>query len=142
MIVSTNVTATQAALEHVVHAWNQAGRTWDCDALAAVYTEDALLFGGRPGHSVGREAIQHYFATYSGIIFTATMQMSGTELRVLGKDAVLVQGMVHFEFTLKDSEKTQSTLRATLVLRRETGCWLIADHHFSPTPATPPLGKD
>ena len=84
----------QAALEQAVADWNRAGAAWDAQALAAVYAEDALLFGGRPGHSVGRAAIQGYFASYDGVILAGSMRMAETELRTLGPGCVLAQGMV------------------------------------------------
>ena len=132
----------QSVLDQVVADWNRAGATWDATAIAAIYTQDGLLFGGRPGHFVGREAIRGYFASYEGVILAGSMQISGTEFRTLAQGCVLVQGMVDFAFTLAGNEQTSSTLRATLVLRREADRWRIADHHFSPVPAVPPLGKD
>ncbi len=128
-----------AALAQVVADWNQAAAEWDAQAIAAVYTEDGLLFGGRPGHSVGREAIHRYFSSYDGVIFSGAMELSETVVRVLGSDCILVQGMVHFAFTLAAGEQTRSRLRATLVLRREPDRWRIVDHHFSVIPDAPPL---
>ncbi|MFT3780093.1 MAG: SgcJ/EcaC family oxidoreductase [Ottowia sp.] len=131
-----------SALAQVVADWNRAGATWDAAALSAVYAEDGLLFGGRPGHAVGRAAIRGYFASYDGVILAGAMRMSGTELRVLPGGCVLAQGMVHFAFTLAGGEQTRSTLRATLVLRQEGDGWRILDHHFSTVPEAPPLGQD
>ncbi|MFT3814883.1 MAG: SgcJ/EcaC family oxidoreductase [Acidovorax sp.] len=141
-MTSTPIAAAQAALDQAVAGWNQAGSTWNAAALAAAYTEDGLLFGGRPGHFVGRAAIQGYFASYDGVILAGTMRMFDTALRVPAPGCVLAQGMVEFAFTLAGGEQTRSTLRATLVLTRGAGGWLIADHHFSTIPAAPPLGKD
>ncbi|ARP78525.1 YybH family protein [Bordetella genomosp. 6] len=132
----------QPALDEVCAEWNRAGANWDADGLAATYCEDGLLFGGRPGHYVGRAAIRSYFATYDGVILAGGMTLSETALRVLGEDCVLAQGMVCFAFTLADQARTRSTLRATLVLRREAGRWRILEHHFSSEPAAPPLGRD
>lgn len=131
----------QSALDQVVADWNRAGTTWDAVAIAATYCEDGLLFGGRPGHFVGRAAIQGYFASYEGVILAGTMRMSETVMRELGDGCVLVQGMVHFAFTLAGNEQTRATLRATLVLSREHDRWRILDHHFSTIPAAPPLGN-
>lgn len=142
MTSTTDTPDGQAALAQVVADWNRAGAAWDAPALAAVYAEDALLFGGRPGHSVGRAAIQGYFASYDGVILAGSMQMAETGLRTLGPGCVLAQGMVHFAFTLAGGEQTRSTLRATLVLGLEPDRWRILDHHFSTIPAAPPLGKD
>lgn len=132
----------QAALDQVVADWNRAGEAWDAAALAAVYADDGLLFGGRPGHAVGRGAIQGYFASYDGVILSGRMAMAETVLRTIAGDCVPAQGMVHFAFALAGGERTRSTLRATLVLRREPDRWRIVDHHFSTVPAAPPLGKD
>lgn len=137
-----NIEEAQAALDHAVAAWNRGGSSWNAAALAAAYAEDGLLLGGRPGHFVGREAIQGYFASYEGVILAASMRMFDTELRVLAADCMLAQGAVEFAFTLAGNEQTRSTLRATLVLARAADGWLIADHHFSTIPAEPPLGKD
>lgn len=134
-------TDAQAALDQVVADWNRAASTWDAAGLAATYAEDALLFGGRPGHSVGRAAIQAYFASYDGVIRAGAMQLSETQLRSLAPGCVLAQGMVAFAFTLAGGEQTASTLRATLVLQRQADRWRIVDHHFSTVPATPPLGR-
>lgn len=130
-----------AALAQVVADWNHAGANWDAAAIAATYCEDGLLFGGRPGHFVGRASIQQYFASYEGVILAGSMRMSDTELRTLAPDCVLAQGMVHFTFRLAGSEQTRSTLRATLVLKRQPDRWRIVDHHFSTIPAAPPLGN-
>lgn len=132
---------SQAALDQVVADWNRAGATWDAAAIASTYCEDGLLFGGRPGHFVGRAAIQDYFASYDGVILAGAMQMSETVIRELASGCVLAQGMVHFAFTLAGNQATRSTLRATLVLRREHDRWRILDHHFSTIPAAPPLGN-
>src|SRR5262245_35298774 len=64
-----------AALAQVQAAWNAAARNWDPPALTAVYTQDALFFGGRPGHCVGADAILDYFASYAGIIESASLEL-------------------------------------------------------------------
>jgi len=140
MSMAADIATPEAALAQVLADWNQAGARWSAGALAATYTEDGLLFGGRPGHCVGREAIRGYFASYDGVILSGAMALSETVLRSLGEGCVLAQGMVDFAFTLAGGQRTRSTLRATLVLRREADRWRIADHHFSTIPAAPPLG--
>lgn len=134
--------AVQTALDEVCADWNRAGANWDADGLAALYCEDGLLFGGRPGHYVGRASIRDYFVTYEGAILAGSMTLSETALRPLGGDCVLAQGVACFAFKLADQAQTRSTLRATLVLRREMGRWRILAHHFSAEPVVPPLGRD
>ena len=138
--MSYNLAAARDALEQVVADWNQGGAQWDAFAVARTYTDDGLLFGGRAGHAVGRAAIEAYFASYNGLIHAGNMTTHGIELRLLAPDCVLAQGMVDFAFTLAGDAHTNSTLRASLVLRKEPDRWRIAAHHFSPTPVSPPLG--
>lgn len=142
MPATSDIPDPHAALSQVVADWNRSGAMWDAQALAAVYTEDGLLFGGRPGHAVGREAIREYFASYDGVILAGAMEMSDTVLRTLDSACVLAQGMVHFAFTLAGGAQTRSTLRATLVLQQQPDRWRILDHHFSSMPAAPPLGNE
>jgi len=141
-MVTSHPADAQAALDQVIADWNVASASWDATGIAATYSEDGMLFGGRPGHFVGRASIREYFASYDGVILSGSMRMSGMVVRELGSGCLLFQGMAHFEFTLAGSRQTQSQLRATLVLNREPDRWRIVDHHFSPIPAEPPLGND
>lgn len=141
-MVTPNLADSQAVLEQVVTAWNHSASSWDAKGIAATYCKDAMLFGGRAGHFVGRAAIRDYFASYNGIIVSATMQLSEMLDRELGSGYRLFQGMAHFEFRMAHNKKTQSKLRATLVLIREADGWYIIDHHFSTIPIEPPLNDD
>lgn len=131
----------QAALDAVAARWNAAAAPWDAEALAAVYTADALFFGGRPGHCVGMEAIHAYFNSYEGVIRSGRMALVDQQLKCLAPACVLSQGYVDFAFELCDGQHTQSRLRTTLVLVSEDAQWRICQHHFSPTPEVPPLGQ-
>jgi len=141
-MVTSHPADAQAALDQVIADWNVASASWDATGIAATYSEDGMLFGGRPGHFVGRASIREYFASYDGVILSGSMRMSGMVVRELGSACLLFQGMAHFAFTLAGNRQTQSQLRATLVLNREPDRWRIVDHHFSPIPAEPPLGND
>ncbi|MES2481251.1 MAG: SgcJ/EcaC family oxidoreductase [Pseudomonadota bacterium] len=134
------MTARQA-LDEVAARWNVAAASWNAQALAAIYTADALFFGGRPGHSVGADAIAEYFKSYEGVIRSGRMVWVEPRLRCMAPGCVLSQGYVDFFFELADGQSTQSRLRATLVLVQDQGSWRIAQHHFSPTPEVPPLGQ-
>lgn len=127
-------------LASVEARWNAAGSRWDAPALADIYTEDAVFFGGRPGHFTGRDAIRGYFASYEGVIVSGVMELVEPVILPLADDLFLAQGHADFSFVLAGAQRTRSVLRATLVLARRSGHWLILQHHFSPTPATPPLG--
>lgn len=131
----------QAALAHVQRDWNAAGKHWHAGRLAEVYSQDALFFGGRPGHFVGRAAVQAYFASYVGVIESGAMVLAEQELAQLGPACLLAQGYADFSFVLQGGQNTQSRVRTTLVLVREGTVWRIRQHHFSPTPEAPPLGQ-
>lgn len=131
----------RVALAAVETAWNVAGRSWEPQALAEVYAEDALLFGGRPGHAVGLLAIREYFGSYAGTILSAAMKLVDQEIVPLAPGVFLAQGFVDFSFELSDGQSTSSFLRATLVVVLQDGRWKIRQHHLSPTPAAPPLGQ-
>ena len=139
-MADTNDTAMgEQALASVIAAWNDGSIQWNADGLARVYTEDALMFAGRPGHAVGREAIRAYFASYDGVIESGTMQFVDPKIVRLAPDCALIQGYADFSFRLAGGEQTRSVLRATLVVRKDGDTWRIRQHHFSATPSTPPI---
>jgi uncharacterized protein (TIGR02246 family) len=127
------------ALRTVQAAWNAAGRHWDAAMLTAIYTDDAFFYGGRPGHSVGAASILAYFVSYRGIIESATMDLVDQHVVALAPGCVMAQGYVDFGFVLAGRGATRSRLRTTLTLVATREGWRIRQHHFSPTPAEPPL---
>lgn len=127
------------AVEAVQTDWNTGAASWDPDGLSRIYTEDALFFGGRPAHAVGRVAIREYFASYVGVVASASMQILEPQVLTVDSRHFVVQGHVVFALRLTDGEDARSTLRATWVLTLREGHWKILQHHFSPTPSEPPL---
>ena len=128
-----------AALRSVEHDWNAAAQNWNTAGLAALYTEDAVFYGGRPAHSIGRAEIRRYFDTYEGMFSKVRLALVDQELRALGDGVVLAQGYAAFDFVLAAGGATRAVLRSTLVLVRRPEGWRIAQHHFSATPAEPPI---
>jgi uncharacterized protein (TIGR02246 family) len=131
--------AARAALAQVQAAWNAAARRWEAGALTAVYTEDALFFGGRPGHSVGTGGIREYFASYEGVIESATLELVEQQFIRLADDCFLAQGYGEFAFVLSGGRPSRSRLRTTLIVVLLQGEWKIRQHHFSTTPESPPI---
>lgn len=129
-----------AVLADLNAAWSAAASPWDPAALAKLYSEDALFYGGRVGHAVGHAAIEAYFASYDGIIVAARLDLVEQHLRQLAPDCWMAQGYGRFTFELSSGKITQSQLRTTWVVAEIDGAWRIRQHHFSPTPAAPPLG--
>lgn len=130
-----------AALGIVQDAWNAAAKQWNPSALTAVYTSDALFFGGRPDHFVGEDRIWKYFASYDGIILSARMSFKKQYFLHLGVDRFLAQGFCDFSFVLEGNKKTASVLRTTLVLVKKGEGWKIEQYHGAPAPSAPPLGE-
>jgi uncharacterized protein (TIGR02246 family) len=129
----------EEALEAVQHDWNAAARNWDVDALTALYSEDAVFFGGRPGQSVGHEAVRGYFASYVGVLASTSLELFDQQQVPLGPDVLLAQGYCRFGFLLVDGRRTSAVMRMTWVLQEGGGQWKIRQHHFSTTPEAPPI---
>jgi uncharacterized protein (TIGR02246 family) len=137
MIQTTGDAAT--ALAAVEAKWNEAAARWNAGKLTSVYARDALFFGGRPGHSVGASDIHKYFASYEGVIASATLALVEQQFIWLAQDCFLAQGYGEFTFTLGDGALSHSRLRTTLIVALQNGEWKIRQHHFSTTPESPPI---
>jgi len=130
----------RAALAAVEAAWNEGARHWNPAAITAVYLDDALFYGGRPGHAIGAKGVRAYFDSYVGVITSARLSLVEQHVLPLGADRFVAQGYGAFAFVLADGRHTASRLRTTLILERH-GAWRIRQHHFSVAPEVPPLGQ-
>jgi uncharacterized protein (TIGR02246 family) len=129
----------ETALRAVERDWNAAAEHWDTASLAALYTQDALFYGGRPGHAVGRAKVREYFDSYVGTLAAARLALVDQELRKLAEGVYLAQGYAAFDFNLAAGGVSRTVLRSTLVLTRRPEGWRIAQHHFSSPPSEPPI---
>lgn len=136
-----NTPATHNALTTIQSAWDAGATPWNPSRLAAIYTPDALFFGGRPGQSIGAAAIQQYFESYNGVIIEGSMQLVEQQVLEVAPGCQLAQGYVQFKFLLADGRRTESRLRTTLLLVESSNTWKIRQHHFSTSPDAPPLGS-
>ena len=127
-------------LHNVLQAWNREAGNWGAQKLSSLYTDDALFFGGRPGHSVGAAEITAYFDSYHGVIISAHLKLVEQHVLMINEDCIMAQGFGEFDFVLAGNKSTQSRLRTTLVICRDGGGWKIRAHHFSTIPEAPPLG--
>jgi uncharacterized protein (TIGR02246 family) len=127
------------ALREVLASWNRSAATWDVKGLAALYAEDALMFGGRPGLSVGVPGMQAYFGSYVGTLAGAELELVEQHLLELAPEVYLAQGFGVFQFRRVDGRTTGTTMRTTLVIARPDGQWKIRQHHFSTIPDKPPI---
>ncbi|MDB5856378.1 MAG: hypothetical protein JWQ76_67 [Ramlibacter sp.] len=129
----------EQALQEVLASWNRAAESWDVEALAALYTEDALMFGGRPGLAVGVAGMRGYFGSYVDVLASAHLALVDQYLVELAPEVYLAQGFGVFKFGRVDGGQTGTTMRTTLVIARRDGRWKIRQHHFSSIPDKPPI---
>ena len=134
------MTALRSTLLVYEEAWNKAGRKWDIEGLADCFTEDAMFFGGRPQHCVGRAAIRDYFHSYTGIIASCTLRLRDQQQLDVAPGYFVSQGFADFSFVLADGIQTKSTVRTTLILVQDHNEWRARLQNFAPSPAEPPLG--
>jgi uncharacterized protein (TIGR02246 family) len=129
----------RAALESVEAQWNQAAANWNTKALAAIYTDNALFYGGRPDQYAGKDRINEYFESYADVIQSISLKFVDQHVIELGPDTFLCQGVGDFKFVLIGGKRSENTLRTTLVIKKQIGQWKVLLHHFSPKPDAPPI---
>ena len=129
------------ALAAVQRDWNAAALNWNVDGLAAVYTDDAVLFAGRPGIAIGQSQIRDYFVSYANDLKSTSMELVDQYLLQLSEDVVLAQGYVKFQFASLSGKQGGALMRTTLTLVKRQGAWKLIQHHFSMTPDAPPIPK-
>ena len=85
----TELSEGETALRAVEHDWNSAAQHWNSAKLVALYTEDAVFYGGRPGHAVGHAKVREYFDSYVGALAAARLALVDQELRNWGTMSIL-----------------------------------------------------
>src|SRR5499427_4305016 len=71
----TELSEGETALRAVERDWNAAAQHWNSAGLVALYTEDAVFYGGRPGHAVGHAKVREYFDSYVGTLAAARLAL-------------------------------------------------------------------
>jgi uncharacterized protein (TIGR02246 family) len=113
-----------------VERWSAAYSSNDPEAIAKLYTKDAVLLGTvSPIMSEGTEAIIKYFTPSKG---SGNKNKIGEHRTiVLDDNAVVVAGF--YEFTrMQDGKPVPGPSRFTMLVTRRDGEWRIAHHHSSP----------
>ena len=112
-------------VESLLAEWIEAFNSRNLDRHAALYAEDAMLFGGFDELKIGRDAIRGYFA--GGGPDDRVKSYPMPLVRQVAPDVVVTGGHVDFA----DGDEP-SPYRMTWVLVRHDGNWKIAQHHGSP----------
>ena len=109
-----------------LHAkWIEAFNSRDLDTHAALYTQDAMLFGSQAALSVGRAAIREYFAALPP--GAAVRRYPMPRVAQVSPDIAATAG--HVDFADGDAVMPY---RMTWMLVKQGGNWRIAQHHGSP----------
>jgi len=116
----------RAALRAVLEPWKAAVDAHEPEAVAAVFTEQAIFQGLHP-YSVGRRGVAEYYASQPvGLTAEYTIQ----EARRLAPDLVLGYLTVDFSFL----DRPSLTVNLSVIARHAGEDWLI-DHYQVSRPA-------
>jgi uncharacterized protein (TIGR02246 family) len=115
----------------LVDQWSATYTANDREALAKLYTPDALLFGTTEKTAVrGTDGIKEYFVALDKGGRKNTIHQEDKNVFVVGDNAVIVAGF--YDFARKDQNYTPRPSRFTMLLVKRDGKWLIQHHHSSP----------
>jgi uncharacterized protein (TIGR02246 family) len=118
--MTTTTPDDETALRAVLDPWKAAVDAHEPEAVAAVFTEQAIFQGLHP-YSVGRGGVAEYYASQpSGMTAEYTIQ----ETRRLAPDLVLGYLTVDFSFT----DRPPLSVYLSVIARHVAGSWLI-DHY-------------
>lgn len=123
--MSAESASAQEAVAAVSLAWKQAYNARDLDAVAALYTDDAVLSVPGMPHVLGRDAIAAFFGTRIAMAAEAELRV---EDEPLGE--VVVSGDLAWQWqTFTMVHPTAGTVgngALCTLFRRVDGTWLIA----------------
>jgi uncharacterized protein (TIGR02246 family) len=118
--MTTTTPDDETALRAVLDPWKAAVDAHEPEAVAAVFTEQAILQGLHP-YSVGRNGVAEYYASQpSGM----TVEYTIKETRRLAPDLVLGYLTVDFSFT----DRPTLSVYLSVIARHVADTWLI-DHY-------------
>lgn len=120
-----HATMTSSGPLNVLSTWSDHFAKRDCNALAALYREDAVLYGSSDSLLSGRDAIRDYFAALPAE-GSASARFDDLVIVQLSGTTAAVAGMVHFLIGA-----TLLTVRITLTFVEDGGVWRIGMHHAS-----------
>jgi uncharacterized protein (TIGR02246 family) len=128
--VSTTVTDDERAVLDVIEATYAAWADNDADAFAALYREDATVV--QPGgiYKKNKAEIRTSMAlAFAGPLKGSTVTNESKSVRVVGEDAAIVISDAGILMPGETDVPAQRMVRATWVLTRQHGTWLIAAFH-------------
>jgi uncharacterized protein (TIGR02246 family) len=121
-----NSQTEQEVVEHMYQQWQHHFAPINPKGLAALYAEDAILFGSRVPPYIGRAAIASYFASLPPGLYTGVTFFPEYISRPIS-DVISIAGSATFQ----RADLIPLELRITHVLVRREGEWQIVSHHVS-----------
>jgi uncharacterized protein (TIGR02246 family) len=115
--------------ESIQRRWAQAFARSDVDALASLYTQDALFFGSKPDLYRGQGGVREYFESLTKGYESATFAHS--HVVAISPEVIVSAGFVTFAGA-HDGRRFSLPYRMSWTLVRSGGEWRIASHHASP----------
>ncbi len=118
-------------------AWAQVFAQNDPDKIASLYSKDGVLWGTlSPTVRSDPTAIRAYFVSAFTALPQAKVSFGDQLIRVYG-NAAINTGYYTFSY-VKDGETKTIPARYSFTYVKDGDRWMIADHHSSAIPTTPP----
>jgi uncharacterized protein (TIGR02246 family) len=122
-----------AAIKRVLGDLYQAWDAGDADAFVKDYTEDATVV--MPGaYRTSREEVRQSMAEGFASYLKGSTNIDQLEsIRFLGEDGAVAVSATSLTFPGETEVPAERAVRATWVLEKRGGAWLVAAYHNSPT---------
>ncbi len=139
VIITAMPAAVQSDPSALLRAWSEAYATVDGQRVAALYVEDARLWGTTDREqTVGRAALATRFGRARPGTAAISVVFGEHRLRMLGETIAVASGHYTFRQRRADGTDIQNPSRFSMVMMRsQDGIWRIVDHHSSRLPAAP-----
>jgi uncharacterized protein (TIGR02246 family) len=119
------------AVSDIAAKWSAGFNKLDADAIASLYSKNALFYGSTPPLFRGKEGVTAYFNALPRWK-SPTVQFSDLVTTPVGSDIINVAGTASFVIA---ENAPPVAFRLTWVIVREDGDWKILSHHVSPKAA-------
>jgi uncharacterized protein (TIGR02246 family) len=126
--MTSNDTAVCDVLDRFYAAWAAA----DADAIASLYTTDATVAMPGAYHASAEDVRAFFTAGFAGRLKGSSAIDEARTVRSCGPDAAIVVSTGGILLAGETSIPAERLIRATWVLARQDGRWLIAAYHNCP----------
>ncbi len=118
----------------VLTKWEKAFNAGDVDAVVALYTPDATLFGTlNPSLTSGTDRLKAYFAA-SAKNKTQVKLVDAPTVTQVTDSVFILSGIYEFAGTRADGQKFTAPARYSFLVAKVAGQWRIMHQHSSPRP--------